>query len=1024
MDDIRQEIEAVASIKASAQILLTSAGQQVKQTMLGDWIASQNAESLFLFNRMALNQQSIDDHSVLSIDIEPPIPSEALIGSVSKLAVSSVASLAERMAHFRNTFVGHASYGQSLLSIARKHTGICNRLIEEQSIQSEALSIAVKNVNMHKRTVIDAFDGFYPHAAKEVSRHAGLLESFPTDLHILSLIPVNPLISSKHTFLDDFVPKTKLYNWADYCKIAHGQLSERMAQLNEVVTDLKESNPLEVFHSSDYDAKKQTVLLNVLLDLVSKIEKIQTVLDRDVSRVDVSLNDIKRFPDSAESKFEALEHLHRVHRDECLPEMTRYDREIREMVVTVSDSKVNLTQILRSQLQIIAHQQSTIATVSPLLNSLSSAVHSQSGAFVQLLHVHRMGSAWGAALVEIVRRREFIHLFLTKAKEMADVLSRFRLQEEKRREIFKNEIFMYLPSGLIGGLEDKLPSCDIAISNTKDSLPPITRTDLQEFGKLATKIRVDQESDSSLKLEATFAKISFQVDSLSRDFESIVGKSGLSGQLHRLEQENAMLRDASVKQEERLNRIDTMLTQYLEENKTSNARMEGQGLDIEIKLKMLITAARQTRPPELLQHEQLASFLNQILQFMHDCSNDLRDLDSENYTRNHRTLQQIDEDGTSSITSMMSAIQKFMGILVDDIHWAATLVTSMKNSIPDSTEDSEGAQSLATEMATIIQKLGDTEARLRECENLLTITQANEAVLEAELSSLKVLHKKAEEKQLIARDKRSEIEQKLQNVSAELEKRTNELIAAKSQMKGMDANIEDMQTTADYTKKNLDILREQQEDWNIVSRLSIEQVIAYQEAFVRLIRFIFDEKSVDELIQQKDDDMSYLCSAMLNSISTIERLELEEFIRTQGEIVKSLYSSLVALSSRMTASICADRMIERWYDVTGSSNNANKPQSQHIAFRNFKPNDLALFLPTRNPKAWAAFNVNSPHFFLDITSDERFAARVSKREWILAYVTEIAFHRVDASVADSNPFGLAEGTKYYVCSGIALSIDN
>ncbi|KAJ3042672.1 oligomeric, coiled-coil, peripheral membrane protein, partial [Rhizophlyctis rosea] len=81
----------------------------------------------------------------------------------------------------------------------------------------------------------------------------------------------------------------------------------------------------------------------------------------------------------------------------------------------------------------------------------------------------------------------------------------------------------------------------------------------------------------------------------------------------------------------------------------------------------------------------------------------------------------------------------------------------------------------------------------------------------------------------------------------------------------------------------------------------------------------------------------------------------------------------------------------------------------------FGVGDLALFLPTKNPGVWAAFNVNSPHHFLLPAESEEFKTSMINRDWILARLTQI-----DAFVADSpqsNPFGLETGCRYWVCKG-------
>jgi hypothetical protein len=102
----------------------------------------------------------------------------------------------------------------------------------------------------------------------------------------------------------------------------------------------------------------------------------------------------------------------------------------------------------------------------------------------------------------------------------------------------------------------------------------------------------------------------------------------------------------------------------------------------------------------------------------------------------------------------------------------------------------------------------------------------------------------------------------------------------------------------------------------------------------------------------------------------------------------------------------------------------------------FKEGDLALFLPTRHPQAWAAFNVGSSHYFLHPdTATELFATQVKKRDWILGVIQKISMFEVGEKRQDSaqrgegkernqgddsnrnvyNPFGLATGSVFRLC---------
>lgn len=70
-----------------------------------------------------------------------------------------------------------------------------------------------------------------------------------------------------------------------------------------------------------------------------------------------------------------------------------------------------------------------------------------------------------------------------------------------------------------------------------------------------------------------------------------------------------------------------------------------------------------------------------------------------------------------------------------------------------------------------------------------------------------------------------------------------------------------------------------------------------------------------------------------------------------------------------------------------------------------------MFLPTRNStgKPWAAFNINAPHYFLN--SDD--TTSTSSKEWIVARIVSITENVANENNADSNPYALAHGLKYY-----------
>jgi hypothetical protein len=109
-------------------------------------------------------------------------------------------------------------------------------------------------------------------------------------------------------------------------------------------------------------------------------------------------------------------------------------------------------------------------------------------------------------------------------------------------------------------------------------------------------------------------------------------------------------------------------------------------------------------------------------------------------------------------------------------------------------------------------------------------------------------------------------------------------------------------------------------------------------------------------------------------------------------------------------------LVKKWQKSCRSYRDRAKDK---IAFSNFGKGDLALFLPTRNAtaKSWAAFNISSPHHFLNVGSHPSLEEQVKNREWIVARITKVDVDVVNTMVKpESNPFGLAEGITYYSLS--------
>ncbi|KAJ3206312.1 oligomeric, coiled-coil, peripheral membrane protein [Entophlyctis luteolus] len=226
------------------------------------------------------------------------------------------------------------------------------------------------------------------------------------------------------------------------------------------------------------------------------------------------------------------------------------------------------TSALRSRLRAVSHLQSVISqAASPSLTFQTQALAQLNVAFEHLLHVHRMPTAWGAVIVEIVRRREFWRVVFERGEVFADAVAKFIESEKRRRQSFDTEIGRYLPRDgkdgkpVVWGLDVGVPRLEVKVVGGRggpndEFLPEIEKKDIYEFEQLISQIRtamidvdpmasavrsanqtiassptssIASPSNSISKLQATITKMLPQVDSLVPEFEKYVLKSGVCG---------------------------------------------------------------------------------------------------------------------------------------------------------------------------------------------------------------------------------------------------------------------------------------------------------------------------------------------------------------------------------------------------------------------------------------------------------------------------------------------------------------
>ncbi|KAJ1536955.1 hypothetical protein HK096_005741, partial [Nowakowskiella sp. JEL0078] len=444
----------------------------------------------------------------------------------------------------------HRDYVELLSNSFIPNLQLASGLLDQLHVHAEALTVACLNLSEHVRIITETFEVYHSGVSTTFSKQFNLLISFPVDIHALSTILLPPAMSSHDNnpaVLSDFLPLERVKTWAESCRLNHEQLKQRTTNLAEAVSkivDEAHNEEEECQNVISFDRSGISQLETVLQQYdhecqiwKSQFDQVLRIARTQVLALEEHSNSSILKPNTVAKLLHDLQTQNQSQKENDIPTVLSLSASIRALAQELHSRKLEMVTAIQKRLVRISGIQTHIAGVSKELEECKSEEKKLEVAFRQLAHVQRIPSAWGAAVVEVVRRKEYARVFLQKAKEMAEILARFRSQEEKRRENFTVEILKYLPEGLLVGLDSPPPLCEISVSNTTDRLPQLNRSDINDIERIVESLRHDIFSQSSsaiggngdglAKLQATMMKMNNAPESVVLDFEKIVLRSGL-----------------------------------------------------------------------------------------------------------------------------------------------------------------------------------------------------------------------------------------------------------------------------------------------------------------------------------------------------------------------------------------------------------------------------------------------------------------------------------------------------------------
>ncbi|RKP15141.1 autophagy-related protein 11-domain-containing protein [Piptocephalis cylindrospora] len=530
---LQEHIHAITTVPASDQIILDLEGRAIQVPTV---METDLTEDLYVFDRQFLaevedQEQGVTENMVLELmDTSQPAEPDASLQHQAQEAwerLGSHRSVREACEILVDLFSSHhlllANWGQ----VAAENIALAGQIAQECLHQHAALSAALINLGQHAVSMNDTHRAFATYASQEINKRSNLLLSLPADLLTLSSIEIHGALVAQGTGrrLADFVDESHLRSLAHLCAQDHRHIQERVQALEGHVKQVIQS--AQAMSSPPpmplYGLKER---VESVRECVRQLDVQEKIMERDFSRVSGAVNDIvATSPSLAQDKVMSLKELGGMQREEHLVDAETRELRVRQVAQDMMGIKL----------------QNGIVSVTPEIEELEEALTDSSHVFSDILHAHRIPIAYGACLVEIVRRKDYGRLLVRTSGDLVDTLARMRSQEVKRRDSFRQEVREYLPME-IRGIDEPPPECDMTVRHAERDLPELTREDLIDFETAIFRIRASFGQDTEVvsmanghqgvpiespvyalnKLHATMGKMLTQADTMSSEFDRLI----------------------------------------------------------------------------------------------------------------------------------------------------------------------------------------------------------------------------------------------------------------------------------------------------------------------------------------------------------------------------------------------------------------------------------------------------------------------------------------------------------------------
>ncbi|KAI0298723.1 putative peripheral membrane protein [Multifurca ochricompacta] len=974
-------------IEEGAVLAYLSDGRRLRTDNVRDLAGAQD-QSIFVFNKYYLDEDF--DEVIKLLHLQPPLqpPIEETITATPPFRPSQ--------------------WGVSYHRAAQAHQQSISRTLDSLKYQQSALQIASTALDLNVLNVADVFDGITAGATRELDKQASLIASVDADLEMASRVQIHREFmstavqrameaGSRARTLGDYVSAEKMRQVADACRRTHGDLQERFHHVEATMKRLSDGAAEVRLILSDTKILNEAEALNQLShESHGKVSEVISSLDSPVANVEVLLQELRQL-----------------------------DISIRNNVSSVTGLKNTFTEHCLRALRLISTLNNDLVALPADLTSLQSSFRTKN-AFPHIQRLHNLVYAYGATVIEIVRRKEFARFFYRRCQVILEVMAKLSAAERKRRQVYRGEVHGQLPFDP-KGMDDAVPSIDFSPSGGNiDSPYAIERPDVNNLLRVIEDLEQYAQSlkDNDVALaniretRASLQRLVNKMDSLESGFDRIAERSLLSSS--RLALSKRRLSDAD---EQVFHELAENLRDLEGKKADSEALFDEERRTLQAEIAHLKAQLRATSG----EHEQVERLERELNQARAQIDNEatarriLEDRHRDLLSNVERQQQEL-SDALAEATSQTKVAEVLRQQLIQTREEAeeiralearntakiAKLLEDQDETLQNLEQARARGENLEAQVDTMCKERAQMKHALEEAseekDRLLPEADGDRAVLEHQFFELKA--------------EVEDLERQLKEATAQVEMKEADAFSLREELQRFERELRDARHVENVLREDIRAGRTSQSEFEhkveeaerLVAQL-LETSIAYRTAHFRaltLAQTAISHPSVSKSIGQLTESHTFSAIAKHGSIGPLDEPSPVD-PSDPASAVEILRSFDHDHFLEVIVKTCST--IRKWQKQCKEYRERAKGK---ISFRNFAKGDLALFLPTRNSisKPWAAFNVSFPHYFLQATG--HLAEQLKTREWIVARITSITERVVDPKDPSSNPYGLGDGVKYYM----------